>query len=96
MKTINSKILPWIERAQIKTSKGIPFEFTKAPYLLDPLTDWHPNQGMNKGAQVRISETFGVLKAAYATAILGLSVIYTLPTDAFVQKFVSSKVRCCR
>lgn len=87
----NDRVLEWIVANNLKNSKGDPFEWRDHEFLIDPLCDWHPYQGMNKGTQLGVSETW-VLKTLYASKEQGYNVIYTLPTDAFLSKFVPPKV----
>lgn len=90
-KPITSKILGWIEQAQIKTSKGNVFNFRQRPFLLDPITDWHPNQGHDKCSQIGYTESVGVLKSLYLAIIEGLNIMYTMPTDGKAEKMVQTK-----
>jgi hypothetical protein len=73
------------------TSSGEPFEWREHVFMIEPLCDFHPSQGWNKGAQIGLSETT-ILKALYAAKVLKLNVLYTLPTDEFLIDFVRPKV----
>lgn len=84
-------ILNWIVTNGLTNSKGEPFEWKYHEFLLGPLCDWHPRQAYNKASQLGASETIGILKSLYAASELGLNVVYTLPTDQFLQKFVPPK-----
>lgn len=88
----DDEILNWILKNEIKNSLGEPFEFVEHPFLIEPLIDWHPIQGVNKSAQVGWSETVGIVKAWYAAYAKKFNVIYTVPTDEFVKAFAGSKV----
>lgn len=87
------KLLDNLERIgyPVLTSKGTPFEWKEHNFLLEPLCDFHPRQGINKCSQVGWTET-AWLKAWYMAKYLGLNVLYTFPTDAFVRDVVPPKV----
>lgn len=88
----DDRILEWFYINGLKNSSGEKFEWQDHEFLIDPLCDWHPRQGMNKGAQLGASETIGVGKSMFAPKELGLNVIYTLPSDKFLERFVPPKV----
>ncbi len=88
---VDDRILVWIDSNGFKNSLGQPFEWYEHSFLLDPLCDFHPRQGWNKSAQVGGSEA-AILKAIFLTYELEANVIYTLPSDNFLQKFVGPKV----
>lgn len=75
----------------VLTSNGIPFEWDEHVFLLKPLCDFHPSQGINKCAQVGFSET-NIIKALYVAEHMKMNILYTLPTDSFVRDFVPPKV----
>lgn len=83
-------ILQWIVGEGIVSEKGEPLDFYDHPFLLDILTDWSPRIACAACAQVGKSVTFS-LKTLFAVKYLKFNVIYTFPTDADVQEFVSSK-----
>lgn len=88
----DDRIFEWIAQNELKNSKGETFEWKDHWFLVDPLCDWHPYQGYNKASQLGASESIGVLKSIYSAKELGYNVIYTLPTDKFLFKFVPPKV----
>lgn len=83
-------ILQWIVERGIVNEKGDAFEYFNRPFLLDILTDFTPNIALMACAQVGKSVTFS-LKTLFAVKHLHMNVIYTMPTDAFVNEFVASK-----
>lgn len=91
-KDIDAGIINFIRQNHIRNSTGEEFEWVEHKFLLDPLCDIHPRQGINKSAQVGWSESVGIIKALYLAKIKGMNGIYTLPTDMFLQRFVTPKV----
>lgn len=85
------EIYNWIHGQKLKNSKGEPFEWYKHKFLVEPLCDMHPRQGINKSAQVGWSE-LTIIKCLYLAKEKKLNIIYTLPTDQFLEKFVPPKV----
>lgn len=83
-------ILQWLTERGIVSEKGEAFEYYNRAFLLDILTDFTPNIALMACAQVGKSVTFS-LKTLFAVKHLHLNVIYTMPTDAFVNEFVASK-----
>lgn len=90
-------ILAWIVNNNIKTERGIPFDFDRFSFMIDPYEDWTPQQGVRKSAQCGWSVMTN-LKLFYAArygipgyGIPAANVIYTLPTDNDVNTFVPSK-----
>lgn len=83
-------ILQWIVGEGIVSEKGDSLDFYDHSFLLDILTDWSPDIAVVACAQVGKSVTFS-LKTLFAIKYLKFNVIYTFPTDADVQEFVSSK-----
>lgn len=84
-------ILQWLTERGIVSEKGEPFDFYDRPFLLDILTDFNPNIVVTACAQVGKSITFFV-KILFAMKHLGLSCIYTMPSDDDVRESVASKV----
>lgn len=89
--TTNDSVLKWVDSNGMVNSAGKPFEWFYHSFLLEPLCDFHPRQGVNKSAQVGWSETM-VLKAMFMAKEKKYNIIYTLPTDQFLQRFVTPKV----
>lgn len=90
-KNLDDSVIQWIDANNLLTSQGKPFEWFYHSFLLEPLSDYHPFQGTNKSAQVGWSEGM-ILKVLYAAYKLKWNVIYTLPSDEFLNKFVTPKV----
>lgn len=84
-------ILQWIIERGIVSEKGEAFDFKDRPFLLDILTDFHPEIVVVACAQVGKTVTF-ILKILFAIKHIGLQVIYTMPTDDDVKETVASKV----
>lgn len=87
----DTRILQFFDKYKILNSKGTKFEWYKHPFLVDPLCDWSQVQGVNKCAQVGWSETM-IVKALFAAMFYKLNIIYTLPSDSFIENFVPPKV----
>lgn len=87
----DDRVLKFIDKYSILNSKGTRFEWKEHSFLIDPLCDWTPVQAVNKCAQVGWSETM-ILKVLFASMFYKLNVIYTLPSDSFVENFVPPKV----
>jgi hypothetical protein len=83
-------ILGWILKNNILNEKGEPIDFRDHLYLIDILTDWSKGIVIKKASQIGGSLIFN-LKALFAIIKLKLNVLYTFPTDADTQEFVSSK-----
>lgn len=84
-------ILQWLTERGIVSEKGEPFDYYNRPFLLDILTDFSPHIVVMACAQVGKSITFFV-KILFALKHLGLSCIYTMPSDDDVRESVASKV----
>jgi len=87
----HNKFLPWVYFNKLKTSEGKPFEWDLHRYMVQPITDWHPVQGANKAGQMGASEPYSA-RALWIPQELHLSGLYILPSDAFVETFVKTKV----
>lgn len=81
----------WISENAIKNEKGDPIEFSNHLFLYDIYADESPNIAAMKPAQVGLS-TLQIIKNHYDAKRDKLDIIYTLPTDGDVNKFVSGKV----
>ena len=85
------EIFNWVAGQKLKNSKGDLFEWYRHKFLIEPLCDMHPLQGVRKSAQVGWSE-LTIVKCAYLASEKKYNIIYTLPTDQFLEKFVPPKV----
>lgn len=83
-------ILQWITERGLLSEKGEAFSFTDRPFLIDILTDFNPKIVVSACAQIGKSVCFS-LKTLFAVKHYGFNVIYTFPTDADTNEFVSSK-----
>jgi len=93
---VDTRVLQILDKLEeigspILTSKGVPFEWSEHAFLLQPLCDFHPQQGWNKCSQIGGTEAV-LLKAFYMAQHLKLNVLYTFPTDEFIKDVVPSKV----
>lgn len=88
---VDSAILQWIDKNNLKTSRGEPFEWTKHAFLIQPMSDWSKHIAIRKSAQIGFSESFGFLKSIYAALFYKWNIIYTLPTDTAAENFVTTK-----
>ena len=89
---VDSSILQWIDKNGFLNSRSERFEWDYHIFLLEPLSDWGREIAIKKSAQIGFSESFGVMKALYGALFYKWNVIYTLPTDRFAEKFVTTKV----
>lgn len=92
-----TNIIAWIFKNDIKTERGLSFDFEKFSFMIDPYLDWHPLQGTRKCSQIGWSVMTN-LKLFYAAqfgipgyGIPAANVIYTMPTDNDIKSFVPSK-----
>lgn len=83
-------ILAWILSNKIKSEKGEELRFEDRLFLLDILTDWSREQVWKKCSQVGGSVIYN-LKCFFALLKFGWGIIYTMPTDGDVEKFVKTK-----
>lgn len=83
-------ILQWITERGLLSEKQEEFSFYDRPFLLDILTDWTPRIVVTACAQIGKSVCFS-LKTLFAVKHLHFNIIYTFPTDADTNEFVSSK-----
>lgn len=90
-------IIAWIIANDIKTERGVPFDFDRFSFMIDPYLDWTPLQGTRKCSQIGWSVMTN-LKLFYAAkygipgyGIPAANVIYTMPTDNDIKAFVPSK-----
>ncbi len=81
----------WIDHWSIKNEKGDPIEWLKHQFLIDIYNDQSNNLVVMKPAQVGLS-TLEVLKNIRDAEKQKMDIIYTLPTDGDVGKFVGGKV----
>lgn len=81
----------WIKQHKIRTSNGLPFEFTDHLFLKDMINDMSPLQVWLKPPQIGASET-EIIKSFYVAKKLKKDIIYTLPTATDRDDMVGSKV----
>ena len=74
----------------IKNEKDEPLEFKDHLFLFDILRDYSPVQIVKKCAQVGLSVSMN-LKTFFMADKMGLSTIYTMPSDSDVEEFVKTK-----
>ena len=84
-------IIAWIVSNKIRNEKGDLIEFRDHPFLYDIYRDQAQNLVVVKAAQVGLS-TCEILRNHYDAKSQRMDIIYTLPTDGDVQKFVGGKV----
>lgn len=84
-------ILSWIEQNQIISENEVPIDFTKHRFMIQPYSDFTPEQWWTKCAQIG-GTTANMLKSAYLPIHYGLNVIYVLPTRSVVKDFIKPKV----
>ncbi len=81
----------WIHDNQIKNERGELIDFYDHPYLYDIYCDRAKDLTVMKAAQVGMS-TCEILRNHFDAKHQRMDIIYTLPTDADVSKFVDGKV----
>lgn len=79
----------WIIKNGFVNEKGDLLQFDQRPFLIDILQDLNPNQVLKKCAQVGASVVFSL--KSFFCAKLGLTVIYTMPSDSDVWEFATTK-----
>lgn len=89
--------IAWILANDIKTERGISFDFERFSFMIDPYLDWTPLQGTRKCSQIGWSVMTN-LKLFFAAKygipgwdVPAANVIYTMPTDNDIKSFVPSK-----
>lgn len=83
-------ILAWVLANKVKSEKAEELRFEDRLFLLDILTDWSREQVWKKCSQVGGSVIYNV-KCFFALLKFGWGIIYTMPTDLDVEKFVKTK-----
>lgn len=83
--------LVWIYVNKIKSERGIPLNFKRHKYLIEPFCDLSRKQVYSKSAQMGISIMM-ILKTFWLAKFRKFNIIYTLPTVEDVRKFVPSKI----
>lgn len=91
LKEYDDRILQLMDREKAKTSANDRFEFKEHVFMIDPLCDFHPAQGWNKCSQIGGSD-IQVFKTLYMAQYYALNILYTLPNEEFLDKFVPPKV----
>lgn len=93
----DTSIIAWIINNDIKTERGVPIDFDRFAFMIEPYEDWTPEQGSRKASQCGWSVMTNI-KLFYAARygipgynISSANVIYTLPSDSDVNVFVPSK-----
>lgn len=89
-RALESFPLGWFIVNKLKTSAGLPFEFSKRKFLRSIVNDLHPKQVVMKPPQVGLSETL-FAKLCYVAAKLKKAIIYTLPSQSDVEDMVGGK-----
>lgn len=90
LKAEDVSILAWVLNNKIKSEKGEELRFSDRLFLLDILTDWSREQVWKKCSQVGGSVVYNV-KCLFALLKFGWGIIYTMPTDGDMEKFVKTK-----
>lgn len=86
-----NSIHAWIAENGIVNEMGRPIEFDSHFFLFDPMCDRNRRIKVKKCTQIGFS-TMGILRSGHAAREVGHNVIYSLPTDNDVSKFVTQKV----
>lgn len=88
-RAIESKPSLWA--STLNNEAALPISFDKRKYLIDIYNDFSPKQVLLKPPQIGAS-TMNTLKAIYVARFLKKDIIYTLPTDAVRDDFVTGTV----
>lgn len=88
---IASTPLAWIDLNNFVTENQRAIEFRNHRFLIDPITDLHPDQVYLKSAQVGMSVAM-ILKSIWLAQYRKLNIGYILPTQNVAKDFVSPKV----
>lgn len=83
--------ITWITGKNLINEQGLPLEFERHKFLLQPYRDESPKLCCMKASQIGFS-TMAILKEIRLASRHGYNCIHTLPTDDDVRKFVGSKV----
>lgn len=81
----------WVLQNNIKTSNGMPFEFTDHRFMIDVFNDMSPLQVGLKAPQVGWTETM-IVKSFFLSHEKKKDIIYTLPTDTDIKEMAGGKV----
>lgn len=81
----------WMKKYRIKTSQGLPMEFTDHAFMWDLINDMSPLQAWLKPPQIGASES-QIVKTLYCARKKKWDIIYTLPTDTDRNDMAGSKV----
>lgn len=87
----DDRILQFAVMNKLRTSLGRFFEWKEHIFLIDPLIDLSSHQAVRKCAQVGFSEAY-IVKAFFMAKYYKMNILYTLPSDSFVEDFVPPKV----
>lgn len=88
---IASSALAWIHLNEFVTENQKKLEFRNHRFLIDPISDLHPDQVYMKSAQVGMSVA-SILKSIWLCKYHGVNVGYILPSQNIVKDFVAPKV----
>lgn len=88
---IASSALAWIVLNRFVTENQRILEFKNHRFLIDPLSDNHPDQVYMKSAQVGMSVAM-ILKSIHDCKYENRNIGYVLPSQNIVKDFVSPKV----
>lgn len=83
--------MPSLWAATLNNEAALPISFDKRKYLIDIYNDFSPKQVLLKPPQIGAS-TMNTLKAVYVARFLKKDIIYTMPTDAIRDDFVTGTV----
>ncbi len=84
------EIYVFLKYYNITNDQGEKLDFKDHAYMQDVYEDFSPRMAILKAAQITASTCFN-LKALWAARNLKLDIIYTLPSSADIQDFVSGK-----
>lgn len=84
-------IIAWLNKNRFINEMGDPITFHRHFFLYDIYRDWAKEQAVMKCSQIGES-TERIIKSTFGAKCKRFNIIYTLPTDDDVSKFVRTKV----
>lgn len=88
---IASSPLAWVVLNGLVTENQKAIEYDNHRYMIDPMSDMHPEQVWRKSAQLGGSVAM-ILKSLWLCKYYGINIGYVLPSQNIVKDFVTPKV----
>lgn len=90
-KVVASSALAWVEMNGLVNENGTVMEFNDHAFLMQPFSDFSPDQVIKKSAQIGWS-TLAIFRSFHLCNYYGLNIAHVLPTKNVVNDFVFPKV----